>query len=231
MKVSDLTVVSLSRVGASGACRAAALLAALFLTACAALPDKPVRAVTYDFGPGAIVATAIQTSNASQALPPIALAEIESSAAIGSSGVLYRLMYFNTQELRPYALARWSMPPAQLLRQRLSAQLGLSRAVLNPGEAISSAAGNASPWAVRMELDEFSQLFQSTTASVGLLRLRATVVQPTLQGEKLLGQRTFVVQRPAPSADVAGGVQALTAASDAVVLEIDQWLQALQTPR
>ena len=97
----------------------AALIGVLLLTACAALPDKPVRAVTYDFGPGAVAASAVQTSNASQALPPIALAEIESSPALNSSGVLYRLMYFNSQELRPYAQARWSMPPAQLLRQRL----------------------------------------------------------------------------------------------------------------
>jgi cholesterol transport system auxiliary component len=200
----------------------------LLLTACAALPDKPVRAVTYDFGPGAVVASAVQTSNAALALPPIALAEIESSAALNGSGVLYRLMYFNSQELRPYAQARWSMPPAQLLRQRLSAQLGKSRAVLNPGDGI---AGSTSPWAVRLELDEFSQLFESTTASSGLLRLRATVVQPAPQGEKLLGQRSFVVQRPAASADVAGGVRALTAASDAVVLEIDQWLQTLQPSR
>lgn len=208
-----------------------ALIAVLLLTACAALPDKPVRAVTYDFGPGAVVAPAVQTSNAALALPPIALAEIESSAALNSSGVLYRLMYFNSQELRPYAQARWSMAPAQLLRQRLSAQLGKSRAVLNPGDAITGTAGSASPWAVRLELDEFSHLFESTTASSGLLRLRATVVQPAPQGEKLLGQRTFVVQRPAASANVAGGVQALTNASDAVVLEIDQWLQTLQPSR
>ena len=208
------------------------LTSVLLLSACAALPDKPVRAVTYDFGPGAVVAASVPSSNSLQALPPIALAEIESSAALNSNGVLYRLMYYNAQELRPYAQARWSMPPAQLLRQRLSAQMGQSRAVVNPGEAITTSAattvGNGGPWTLRLELDEFSQLFQSTSASVGLLRLRATVVQSALQGERLLGQRTFVVQRPASTADVTGGVQALTAASDAVVIEIDQWLQTLQ---
>jgi cholesterol transport system auxiliary component len=206
----------------------ALMFATLLMTACAALPDKPVRAVTYDFGPGTVAASAVQAINASTALPPVALAEIDSSLALNGNAVLYRLMYFNAQELRPYAQARWSMPPAQLLRQRLSAQLGKTRAVLNPGDGV---AGSTSPWAVRLELEEFSQLFESTTASVGLLRMRATVVQATAQGEKLLGQRSFVVQRPAPSADVAGGVQALTGASDAVVLEVDQWLQTLQPSR
>jgi len=34
-----------------------------------------------------------------------------------------------------------------------------------------------------------------------------------------------VVQRPATSADAAGGVRALTAATDAAIEELDQWLQ------
>ena len=111
------------------------------------------------------------------------------------------------------------------MRQRLREHLGTSRAVLNPGDVL---AGNPSPWLLRVELEEFSHLFESATTSAGLLRLRATVVQGSLQGEKLLGQRTFVVSRPAPSADVSGGVRALTAASDAAVIEIDQWLQQLR---
>ena len=199
------------------------VLTALMLSACAALPDKPVRAVTYDFGPGAVVSAPSRPGP--QALAPLVLAEIESGAALDGTAVLYRLVYFNAQELRPYAQARWSMAPAQLLRQRLREHLGTSRAVLSPGDSL---AGNPSPWVLRVELEEFSQMFESSTTSAGLLRLRATVVQGSVQGEKLLGQRTFGVSRAAPSADVSGGVRALTAASDAVVVEIDQWLQQLR---
>jgi cholesterol transport system auxiliary component len=47
----------------------------------------------------------------------------------------------------------------------------------------------------------------------------------TPAGEKLVGQRNVIVQRPAPSSDAPGGVQALTAATDAAIEEIDQWLQ------
>jgi cholesterol transport system auxiliary component len=53
------------------------------------------------------------------------------------------------------------------------------------------------------------------------------VVLPTPAGEKLLAQRLFALQRPAPSADAAGGVRALTAAADAAVQELGQWLQQL----
>ena len=41
----------------------------------------------------------------------------------------------------------------------------------------------------------------------------------------MMAQRTVVVQRPAPSADAAGGVRALGAATDAAVDELAQWLR------
>jgi cholesterol transport system auxiliary component len=40
-----------------------------------------------------------------------------------------------------------------------------------------------------------------------------------------LAQTSFVLQRPAASADAQGGVQALAQASDLLVLQVDQWLQ------
>ena len=248
----------------------AALAVSVVLTGCSALPDKPTRATVYDFGPGALtlattpIPQPLQPANreallpatpALPALPTLALDEVQASAALDSTALLYRLAYADAQALRPYAQARWSMTPAQLLRQRLREHLGLRRAVLNSGEGsafMASGAGSATaPTAaiagsagatgigpattsatpailLRIELEEFSQLFESPNASTGLLRLRATAVQPSPQGEKLLGQRSFVVQRTAPSADAAGGVRALTAATDAAVLEVDQWLQQLR---
>ena len=228
----------------------APLVLTAVLTGCTALPDKPVRATVYDFGPGALATPSAQTALPANRIAPLpalaalALDEVQSSPALDSTAVLYRLAYADAQALRPYAQARWSMAPAQLLRQRLREHLGLRRAVLNAGEgsapiappanAVAVAGGTSSatasaaaPLLLRVELEEFSQLFESPTASTGLLRLRATAVQASPQGEKLLGQRSFIVQRPAPSADAAGGVRALTAATDAVVEELDQWLQQI----
>jgi cholesterol transport system auxiliary component len=196
----------------------------LMLTACA-LPSAPPRATVYDFGPGALIT---QPANRMAALPPLALAEVEASAALDSTAVLYRLAYTDALVLRPYAQARWSMAPAQLVRQRVREHLSLRRAVLNPGESASAGASPANPVTLRLELEEFSQLFESATASTGLVRLRATVLQTGGAGEKLMGQKTFIVQSPAPSADAAGGARALTAATDAAVLELDQWLQQLR---
>jgi len=198
---------------------------ALTLLACSALPDKPVRASLYDFGPGTPVASA---APAAAALPAIALGEVSTAGgAIDNQAVLYRLAYADAQQLRPYALARWSMPPAQLVRQRLREQLGQRRPVFDARDSLATtrAPGAALPLQLRLDLDEFTHLFASPESSVGLIRLRVTLVEVLPSGEKLVGQRNLSVQRPAPSSDAAGGVKALTAATDAAIGEIEQWLQ------
>ena len=207
----------------AGLARSGLLLLALGLSACA-FPDKPVRPDVYDFGPGALGVRAPGAAS----MPTIALGEVEAGVALDSTAVLYRLAFADAQQLRPYAQARWSMPPAQLLRQRLREHLGQSRAVVNPGDGGVDA---AAPWQLRLELEEFSQLFQSPTSSVGLVRLRVSVVQSTVRGERLLAQRSVVVQQPAGSADAAGGIKALAQASDMAVAQIDQWLQQLPPAR
>lgn len=208
----------------------ALLLGSVVVLGGCALADKPLRAAVYDFGPGNPLAPRT-TNPPAKALAPLALAEVESNPALDSTALVYRLAYDNVQQLRPYAQTRWSMPPAQLLRQRLRAHLGLRRAVLNPGEGVAANAqtvgADTGMRLLRVELEEFSQVFESAGRSAGWVRLRATVVQPTPAGEKLLAQHVFSLQRPAPSADAAGGVQALTLASDAAIRELDQWLQQL----
>lgn len=200
---------------------------ALGLVGCSALPDKPVRATLYDFGPGTPTPRASGAA-ALPALAPLALGDVGTAGgAIDDQAVLYRLAYRDGQQLLAYSLARWSMPPAQLVRQRFKEQLGQRRAVFNAREslAVTRSQSAALPLQLRIELEEFTHLFSAPDASVGLVRLRATLVEVLPSGEKLVGQRNLVVQRPAPSADAPGGVYALTAATDAAIEEIEQWLQ------
>lgn len=202
-----------------------AWLALGLLAGCSALPDKPMRATMYDFGPGPLAP--VPTTRIAP-LPPVAIDDVSTSGgALDNTAVLYRLAYADAQQLKPYAQARWSAPPAQLVRQRVRDQLGQRRAVFTAGSglALNRTQNAVLPLLLRLELEEFSHLFTAPDASVGLIRMRATLVEVTPAGEKLLGQRSVVVQRPAPSADAPGGVRALTAATDAAIAEIDQWLQ------
>jgi cholesterol transport system auxiliary component len=202
----------------------------LAITGCASVvPDKPVRAIAYDFGPGLIAPAAASAATAAPASATIVLADIETSSAFDGSALLYRLGYADANQLRPYASARWSAAPTQLIRQRLREQLGQSRPVLDLSESAALArSGGVMPRVLRIELEEFSQLFDSPSQSWGLLRLRASLFDNDAAGEKLIGQRNIVKREPAASADASGGVRALAAATDAAAAEISQWLQ--QTP-
>ena len=193
----------------------------LGLSGCSALQPM-ARAMVYDFGPGPVSTVATPRM---APLPALVLADAEASAALDSNAVLYRLTYSDAQQLRPYTLARWSMTPALLLQQRLREHLGQSRPVLN---AALGLAADKPAMVLHLELDEFSHLFETAERSSGLLRLRATLGKTGQGAERLVAQRSFVVQRPAASADAAGGVRALTEATDAAIAEIDLWVQQVE---
>ena len=194
------------------------LLLAAGVAGCA-LVDKPTRPMVYDFGPGVLGAP---SASAADSLGVLALSDVDAGSALDSTALLYRLAYTDAQQLLPYAQARWSMAPAQLVRQRLRDVLGQHRTVLSPEDG--HVTGPKPRLILRVELEEFSQLFDAPGRSSGLVRLRATLVQGLAGGDRLLGQRSFVVQRPAPTPDAPGGVRALSLATHAAVQEIEQWL-------
>jgi cholesterol transport system auxiliary component len=191
------------------------LLAFGLLAGCAALPDRAAAPLQYDFGPPV---------EAQSAVPPLvrpALAlHVQASPALEGSAMFYRLGYAEPQQLRTYTLARWAMPPGELLQQRLRAGLTGQFAVLRPGEG--------APRLLLVELVEFSQVFDSPTQSSGLVHLRATVLQQPQGGKQPPAQRELLLRRPAASADAAAGVQALGVATDAAAQELLQWLHTLQ---
>jgi cholesterol transport system auxiliary component len=185
-------------------------LAAL-LTACAT-PQPPVLKAVYDFGP--VLSANTPTSSPAAALrnAVVALPEIDASASLDSPALLYRLQYSNAQQLLPYAQARWSSSPAQLVRARVRDALAAQGPVLST-EGIA-------PWVLRIELDEFSQLFESPSSSQGIVRLRASL----LKNDQLAAQTTVLARALAPSQDAAGGARALTAATDDAVRQLAAWV-------
>lgn len=197
----------------------------LALAGCSSVtPDKPTRATAYDFGP-----LPAEPAAPSPSQPPLVLADFETTGALDSSALLYRLAYADANQLRPYARARWSAAPAQLVRQRLRDLLGRDRAVLDPEESASLArTRGAMPRVLHLDLEEFSQVFDSPAQSFGVVRLRATLTDNTPGGERLVGQRVFARREPAPSADASGGVKAIAAATDAIAHDVAAWLAQLR---
>lgn len=183
------------------------------LTGCT-IVSKSEPATLYDLGP----LKTRQDKAALPALPPISIAGIQVPVWLDSNTMFYRLNYANAQQPRPYAQARWTMPPAELLTQHLKASI--SRA---GGVALAASDGALEVPVLRIEADDFTQHFASPSESTGQVALRASL----FRGRSLVAQRSFVHHSPAGSADATGGAAALAAASDAVIADIIVWLNGL----
>ena len=80
---------------------------------------------------------------------------------------------------------------------------------------------------LRIDVDDFSQNFDTQSRSSGHVSLRASL----FHGHRLIDQKTFSRSGPAGSADAQGGAQALAAASDAIAADLLTWLGTLNPPK
>jgi len=190
--------------------RATLLLLLAFVSACSMAP--PARDVMhYDFG----LSTADREANPRLALD-LVVAAVSAPAWMDNSGIYYRLAYQDAARPQPYAQSRWVMPPAALLGQRLRA--GIARA--SKAAVFTPADGVRVDYTLRLELDEFSQVFDTADKSRGVLRLRASLIR----NRGIVAQQTFALEQAAPTPNAEGGVRALIAASDAAGNSLIDWL-------
>ena len=181
-----------------------ALGAALLLTACGVGP-KPLPPVgNYDFGLADSTAPKLTLKN-------IAQVEVSAPRWLDTVSLYYRLAYADGNQPRAYTQTKWVMPPAGLVEARLK-----ERAVA--GGAVVGGAGPV----LRIELDEFSQVFTTATSSKAVLRARVTLIST----RDVLRQKAFVVEEPATSADGPGGAAALKRAAENFVDTALAWAGA-----
>lgn len=194
-----------------------AIALATFFTAllggCATQQTTEARAL-YDLG----TLPPPQNAAAPSALPAISIAEVRTPSWLDSRTIFYRLSYANDQQPRPYANSRWSMPPAQLLGQRLKSRLGQAGAAV-----LSASDGVDNVPILRIDADDFTQIFTSPDQSFVRVSVRASV----LNGRSLVAHRNFTREVPAPTPDASGGARALAAASDALITDMVHWLAGL----
>ena len=190
-----------------------AISVAGFLAGCAA-PQENAERTLYDLG----TLPAAQKASTPYALPPLSVTEVNTPAWLNTRLMFYRLAYDNNQQPRPYASSRWSMTPAELLGQRLKARLGHAGGVV-----LSASDGVTNVPVLRVEADEFTQIFTSPQQSIARVNVRASV----LDGRKLLAHRNFLREVAAPTPDANGGARALADASDAVITDMMDWLAGL----
>jgi len=190
------------------------LAAALLLGGCASRGPLPTY---YDFGPPA-APVAVATPAAIPALPVLVVADANGPSWLDNQRMYYRLLYADAQQSRPYAYNRWNTPPLQLLSQRLK-----TRVAQGGVKVLSTTDAAAGIPLLRIDVDDFSQNFDTEKQSSGQVTLRASL----FRGHQLVDQKTFSRNSRSGSADAQGGAQALAAASDAIAADLLAWLGTL----
>lgn len=187
------------------------ILFALLLAGCAvARPESPEL---FDLGPLRPV-----QGMTLPALPPVSIAEIGVPTWLDRPLMFYRLNYANDQQPHAYAHSRWVMPPAQLIAQRLKARIAQAG-----GAALSASDGALGVPVLRIDVDDFTQVFEAPARSIGKVALRASA----FNGQQLIAQKTFSRQAPAPTPDAEGGARAMAQASDDAIADVMRWLATL----
>jgi cholesterol transport system auxiliary component len=124
----------------------------------------------------------------------------------------YRLAYHDPRALAPYAGSRWAGTPAAMLTVRLRRSVGNGSAVRTP--RVKCVLG--------LSLVEFSQVFASGNASRAVLHAQATLAENAAAGRNTT--REIRMERPAPTADAAGGVVAFSEIAATLAEELRAWI-------
>jgi cholesterol transport system auxiliary component len=187
----------------------------LTLAACSLGPAQKDLAPSYDLGIATPAPAGQPRIKASLLVHAVA-----APSWLESSAILYRLNYQDGSRQLAYANSRWTAPAAALLTQRLRARL----AAASDGGIVNIADSARADYALRIELEEFNQVFDTAEASRAVVVARASLV--SVARRNLFAQKTFSLERPAASANAEGGVRALAGASGELIDAVVAWTAA-----
>lgn len=184
--------------------KTAIMLAALGLLAgCAGGAPKQAEIAYYDLG----IAPRITGAQA----VPLRTIDVQAPSWLGTPGMQYRLAYADGSRRDAYAESRWAAPPAELL------EVALRRRIAS-GESEMSSAGCK----LRIDLDEFAQVFDSPTSSKSVVDARVMLL--AAKSDQLLARRALSLSRPAATPDARGGVAAFAGLTTDISSDVAFWL-------
>jgi cholesterol transport system auxiliary component len=191
---------------------AAVLALGLACAGCGISPVSAPEVAQYDFGP------APSRNSAHSLRQALLIYDVSAPAWLDSPFIYYRLAYQDAARPKAYADSRWVSSPAELIAGRVRGRLAASgkAGIVHPAD------GTRASYALRVELDEFAQVFDAPGQSRAVVRLRASV----LGRNALVAQKSFSVERPSTTPDAEGGVRALIDASDEAVDQLVAWAVA-----
>ncbi|SER41614.1 cholesterol transport system auxiliary component [Nitrosomonas sp. Nm51] len=186
----------------------------LFISGCTIIPETNKNIATYNFAAGTDPSVR-QTGKDGR---KILVATVSAPLWLDTRSIHYRLNYYNRSQSYTYANSRWSSPPAFLLTQQIKNKIaGTTRHLVVEDSGVAIADNE-----LHIELEEFSQIFDTLNDSHVIIRFRTSLVSNT---HRLIAQKTFSARQKAPTADAAGAVEAFSIASNELVDALVEWMQ------
>lgn len=186
----------------------AMVFSAMALAACA-LGDSRPPTMLYDLG-----SFEMDGKTSLPAGMPSVRTKVSAPQWMNENLMFYRLDYINKQQVRFYTESSWNAAPSRLFKSRLDAFL------VSSGIPVVGTRGASQSLVLRIHIEDFSQHFSSPTDSVGRIALCASL----FKGGDLIAQKVFSKEVVSQTPDAQGGVRALAQGSDALVMEIMQWM-------
>ncbi len=148
--------------------------------------------------------------------PLLRSVEVGAASWLSSKDMAYRLAYGDAERRSAYGSSRWLASPAEMLERFLGRSL--------TGEGGAQGGTVSGQCRLRLDLDEFQQVFDSPQVSRGILAGRVSLLAQT---GRPLARHSFSLSRPAPSPDARGGIAALGLATGDLSRSLLQWLDGL----
>ena len=183
---------------------------------CAIGPAQKDPPATYDLG-----APHGYAPNQPRIRASLLVHNIAAPAWLDTTAIVYRLGYRDAGRQQVYANSRWAATPGTLLAQRLRGRL----AAASDGGIVNGADNVRPDCTLRIELDDFSQVFDSAESSRVVVLARASLVN--VGRRALQAQKSFSVERAAATANAEGGARALALASDELIEDVTAWVAAV----
>lgn len=183
---------------------AAIVLTSIAVTACNGLGVPPRPMASFDLG---LVAP---RSLPAQVVP--AQIQLLAPSWLETSAMQYRLSWDQTHRRRSFANSRWAAHPPEMLARNLERAIG--------GTNIGT-----SECRLRLELDEFVQVFDTEQRSEARVVLRASWLPA--RSDKSLARKEFALSSVASEATAEGGVTAFLQISEMLADQLAQWLTGL----
>lgn len=191
----------------------------IWLTGCAITPQNERPISVYDFGLQQITDTNSTPVGQQEKLSTnLLIAEAKSPIWLNSNSIQYRLAYRNPTQSYTYANSRWAAAPATLLTHHIRNSI----ATTTNYKVLSSSDSVRADFILRLELEEFSQIFDTAEESHVIVRLRVSLINRS--SRLLKAQHSFNIKLIAPTANAVGAVQALTESSNKLTENLITWL-------